>query len=57
MTAIHRDGLRLTARSDSHGHVAFSLPNSGMWLIKSVWIVPGSDVDWESLWASLTFER
>lgn len=58
--AIDRGGMRITARSDSRGRAAFSLPKAGVWLIKSVWIVPapaGSDVDWESLWASLTFER
>jgi uncharacterized GH25 family protein len=60
VTAIDRQGARLTARTDSHGRVMFSLPKSGVWLIKSVWIVPapsGSDADWESLWASLIFER
>ena len=60
VTAIDREGVRLTARSDSHGRVAIALPKPGVWLVKSVWMVPapaGSDVDWESLWASLTFER
>jgi uncharacterized GH25 family protein len=62
VTAIHRDdpAARLSARSDSHGRVDLSLPKSGVWLVKSVYIVPapaGSNVDWESLWASLTFER
>ncbi len=60
VTAIHRDGSRLSARSDRNGRVVFSLPKSGVWLIKSVQLVPaaaGSGVDWESLWASLTFER
>ncbi len=62
VTAIHRDdpAARLSARSDSHGRVAFSLPKAGVWLVKSVHMVPapaGSNVDWESLWASLTFER
>ena len=60
VTAIDHGGMRMSARSDSRGRVAFSLPKRGVWLIKSVWIVPaqpGSDVDWESLWASLTFER
>ena len=60
VTAIDREGIRLTARSDAHGRVAIALPKPGVWLVKSVWMVPapaGSDVDWESLWASLTFER
>ena len=60
VTAIDREGVRLTARSDSHGRVAIAVPKPGVWLVKSVWMVPapaGSNVDWESLWASLTFER
>jgi len=60
VTAIDREGVRLTARSDSQGRVAMALPKSGVWLVKSVWMVPapaGSNVEWESLWASLTFER
>ncbi len=56
VTAIHRHGSRLAARSDRNGRVAFSLPKGGVWLIKSVHIVSGTAVDWESLWASLTFE-
>ncbi len=62
VSAIHRDdpAARLSARTDSHGRVSFSLPKAGVWLVKSVYMVPapaGSNVDWESLWASLTFER
>ena len=40
--------------------IIFNLPKNGVWLIKSVQLIPapaGSDADWESLWASLTFER
>jgi uncharacterized GH25 family protein len=49
---------RLTARSDDHGRVSFQLPEPGVWMVNSVFIrpVPGSADDWESLWASLTFE-
>lgn len=60
VTAIDRKGVHLTARSDARGRVAIALPKPGVWLVKSVWMVPapaGSSVDWESLWASLTFER
>ena len=59
LTAIHRDA-RISVRTDAHGRAALSLPKSGAWLIKSVYIVKApkdSGVDWESLWASLTFER
>jgi uncharacterized GH25 family protein len=64
--------VRLTVRSDANGAFAFTLPQTGVWLIKSVHMVrtaPFSDVDgiglwgslfsdadWASLWASLTFE-
>jgi hypothetical protein len=27
-----------------------------MWLVKSVHMIPGAKADWESYWASLTFE-
>ena len=50
---------RLAARSDSAGRAAFRLERSGRWLIKAVHMVPAPpDVpaEWESLWASLTFE-
>lgn len=51
---------RLAARTDRNGRVRFDLPGSGVWLVKSVQMVPAppsSNADWESLWASLTFER
>jgi uncharacterized GH25 family protein len=50
---------KLSARSDAKGGVSFRLDRPGMWLIKAVHAVPApkdSGVDWESLWASLTFE-
>jgi uncharacterized GH25 family protein len=49
----------LRARTDASGRVAFRLPHGGAWLVKSVHMIeasPGSGADWESLWASLTFE-
>jgi uncharacterized GH25 family protein len=60
--AMHRDdpALRIRARSDSKGRVTFKLPKRGVWLIKSVWMIAApaaSNADWESLWASLTFEQ
>ena len=62
VVAMHRDdsSLRLRLRSDRKGRVTFHLPKRGVWLIKSVQMIPapaGSNADWESLWASLTFER
>jgi hypothetical protein len=61
VTAMHQENpaLRRDARTDRNGRVTFDLPR-GVWLIKSVQMVPapaGTNVDWESLWASLTFER
>jgi Domain of unknown function (DUF4198) len=57
---LHSDpSVRLTARSDAQGAFSFALPRSGVWLIKSVHMVRAwffSDADWDSLWASLTFE-
>lgn len=50
---------KLTARSDSQGRVRFRLSDRGAWLIKAVHMVPasaGTDADWRSYWASLTFE-
>jgi hypothetical protein len=60
--AMHRDdpSLRIPVRSDAHGRAAFSLPKQGVWLIKSVHMIdapPSSGAEWESLWASLTFEN
>lgn len=62
VVAMHRDdpALRLSIRSDRNGRVKFHLPRNGVWLIKSVHMVRApavSNADWESLWASLTFER
>lgn len=51
--------LRLTTRSDSVGAFSFALPRPGVWLVESVWMVEAplfSRVDWQSFWASLTFE-
>lgn len=47
------------ARTDANGRVRFRLRPGGMWLVKSVHMVPapaGSNAEWESFWASLTFE-
>ena len=50
---------KLTGRSDKDGRVTFRLSRSGMWLVKAVHMIPAradAHADWESFWASLTFE-
>jgi len=50
---------KLSARSDAQGRVAFRFPTGGAWLVKAVHMIParpGSNADWESFWASLTFD-
>jgi hypothetical protein len=59
--ALWRDDptIRLSARSDAQGGFVFALPRPGVWLIKSVHRVRAgffASYDWDSLWASLTFE-
>jgi uncharacterized GH25 family protein len=59
--ALHRQdpSVRLSVRSDAHGAFSLALPRSGVWLVKSVHMVRAgffSDCDWQSSWASLTFE-
>ena len=49
---------RQSARSDTDGRVSFRLRPGGHWLVKAVHMVgapSGSDADWQSIWASLTF--
>jgi uncharacterized GH25 family protein len=48
-----------SARTDAQGRVRFRLPHGGMWLVKTVHMVPapaGGKAEWASYWASLTFE-
>jgi hypothetical protein len=50
---------KLTARSDRDGRATFTIDEPGPWLVKAVHMVPapaGLNADWESFWASLTFE-
>jgi hypothetical protein len=52
-------GQKLSERTDAEGRVRFHLSQAGMWLIKSVHMIPalaGTKADWMSYWASLTFE-
>ncbi len=51
--------VRLQTRSDAQGAVTLPLPRPGVWLIKSLHIERAwffSSEDWDSQWASLTFE-
>ena len=50
---------KLSARTDDDGRVRLRLNSPGMWLIKAVHVIPapaGLSAEWESFWASLTFE-
>lgn len=50
---------KLRARSGRDGRVSLRLPRDGAWLVKAVHMIPWSssaDAEWESFWASLTFE-
>jgi uncharacterized GH25 family protein len=56
---LHQADGKIAARSDRDGRVRLRLPEGGFWLVKSVHMVPAppeTGVDWESLWASLTFD-
>jgi len=51
----HKQGVR----SDRDGRASFTVDEPGPWLVKAVHMVAapaGSNADWESFWASLTFE-
>jgi uncharacterized GH25 family protein len=49
----------LHARTDKQGRATFSLQAAGAWRIAAVHMIQAraASADWESLWASLTFER
>jgi hypothetical protein len=58
-TAVDRISARLTGRTGRDGRVALRLPEGGFWLVEAVHMIPApqeTGVDWESLWASLTFD-
>jgi uncharacterized GH25 family protein len=62
VTAIHRDdaSVMVHERSNAEGRVTLPIAKDGPWLIKAVHMTDapeGSGVDWESIWATLTFER
>jgi uncharacterized GH25 family protein len=50
---------KLRVRTSEDGRVRLRLPEPGLWLVKAVHMIPapaGSNADWASYWASLTFE-
>ncbi|MBI4902928.1 MAG: DUF4198 domain-containing protein [Acidobacteria bacterium] len=50
---------KVTARTGADGKVTLRLRHGGMWMIKSVHLVPApkdANAEWISYWASLTFE-
>lgn len=50
---------KLKVRTDRRGHATLTLPRAGIWLVTAVHMVPApadSGADWESLWASVTFQ-
>ncbi|HEV2855602.1 MAG TPA: DUF4198 domain-containing protein [Thermoanaerobaculia bacterium] len=54
-----RPEARISVRSDKQGRARLRLDRPGFWLVKAVHMVPASretGADWESFWASLTFE-
>ncbi len=56
---LHETEPKIAARSGKDGRVRLRLPEAGFWLIKAVHMIPAphdTGVDWESLWASLTFD-
>jgi uncharacterized GH25 family protein len=59
LTAQEEPDGTAQARTDRDGRVSFRLPRKGVWLARVVHMVAApadTGSDWESLWASLTFE-
>jgi len=53
------DSYAQSARTDENGVVTVRLTHSGPWLVRTVHMLPladSKDADWESWWASITFE-
>jgi len=51
---------KLKARTGPDGRVALDIKRRGTWLVTAVHMIPaprGSEAQWESIWASLSFER
>jgi uncharacterized GH25 family protein len=61
VVALRKDAPEksVRARTDAAGRVTLGLDGAGFWLIKAVHMQaapPDSGVDWESWWASMTFD-
>ena len=61
VVAMNRDNPteKVSARTDTAGRVRLRLPRGGMWMVKAVHMIPAafdSGAEWESFWASLTFD-
>ena len=58
--SARRPSEATAVRTDAQGRAEFELTEAGMWLVKGVHIIElppsDADADWESFWASLTFE-
>ena len=53
-------GTKEARRSDANGRVDIRLQQKGLWLITVVYMQRAAEipsVDWESFWASLTFDN
>jgi len=50
---------KVSARTGADGRVRLKLDGEGIWLIKSVHMVPAESpaAEWQSYWASLTFQK
>jgi uncharacterized GH25 family protein len=58
-TLLGETASDLHARTDQHGRATFRLQAAGVWRIAAVHMIKAHDAasaDWESLWASLTFD-
>ena len=50
---------QLTQRTDAQGRARFVLPHADIWMLSAVHMIPApadAKADWESFWASLSFE-
>jgi uncharacterized GH25 family protein len=61
VVALRKDApdQAVRARTDKAGHVSLRLDGAGFWLVKAVHMEaapPDAGVDWESWWASMTFD-
>jgi uncharacterized GH25 family protein len=60
LIGLNRDAhAHVQLRTDQHGRATLRLGAPGLWLVKAVHMLPlgpGMGGDWESYWASLTFE-